>query len=278
MKIETNLPEDSIHDNIKYPSIEKQIYDAFKVLFPDPIEVKYEKDRKDLILEIGGSQISVQVGRKSVKIALMADYDIDGVRFGNHNTEYPSVRLPYNKETDKVDKFCVVVQKVRGLEDRAKTLKKENKVDTKKIDKFLNAELAIPEVEVRYWQEDFFSGIPVLFSISPKGTAPADGVMVCIEKDNTIKPWWNCSTPQRSSYSKEPEGIDRALGHRDGYQAGPQLQLAALKQKIDAIERLQAKIDVFDPKKCKELVKLIALHEQGDKLFTEFKDVVGKSE
>jgi hypothetical protein len=278
MKIETNLPADPIHDNIRYPSIEKQVYDAFKVVFPDPIEVKYETGRQDLVLEIGGSRISVQVGKKSAKIALMADYDIDGVRFGNHNTEYPSVRLPYNKETDKLTKFCAVVQKVRDLEDRAKTLKKENKVDTKKIDKFLNAELAIPEVEVRYWREDFFSGVPVLFSISPKGTAPADGVMVCIEKDSTIKPWWNCSTPQRSSYGKIPEGIDRALGHRDGYHAAPQPQLEALKKKIDAIERLQAKIDAFDPKKCKELVKLLALHEQGDKLFEEFKDVVGKSE
>jgi len=257
MKIETNLsPTSPVHDLLSYPPIEKQVLDCLKGHFTT---VTHELLVKSYIFTLDGYQVTPEVTKKTV---LISTY-YPKIHFGD--LHHPSVRLPFNKDVDdKVAKFCGVIKKVQELEGRAKALPAPP--DQKVIDAFLNKELSTKKISAHYWHrpEDIFNGRLITFYLFPKGGAPGDGVMVCLEGDNKIVPWWNGSTDKRAICHSGGQQIEAAVGRSQG------TDIASMQKKIDEVKELQARIAQFDPTRSPELMLLLDLKRQAAELTQEF--------
>lgn len=282
MQITTNISDVcSTHDAITYPAIEKQVYDLLAEYFNS---VEYSFDRHGMQFVLDGIECSGGIPKKKQRfdLAVLPPYHHEKgrVRFGGlgGDVKYPSVKLPFNTDVEKrLNKFVTAVKKIRDLEERAKAI---GTPDAKKIKAFLNAELGTKEVEASYWNDDLFDGLEIHFYLHPKGEAPAEGVLMCVEKDTLkLNPFWNGSTPRRShgGNSKFKELLDWAIGRRNFPDTGgvyfnrPQDTIEILKKRIEAIERVQAKVAAFDPNKSEEFLKLIDLKRKADELLKEFK-------
>jgi hypothetical protein len=242
--IETNRNKQvRTHDLIRFPPIEKQVYDLFCHLF----EGTSYALAGSYVFSWEGYEFSMTVGKLSVDIAM----HVPNTRIGGWNSEYPKVFLPFNKDlTNRLKKFKTTVLKVKELTGKAKKLGKYN---PKVIQEFLHQELATGKVTVRFWHEDVCDGSPVSFYIYPKGEAPADGVAVSIGDDGKI-------------ISKN---IESAITGRDS-RWNPKPSIEKMKQQIKDVEELQKKIDAFDASKCKELMELLENKKKANEIVKEF--------
>jgi len=260
MEIQTNLTKgDKVHDSIRYPSIEHQVFSLFGVSAnTDRVKLNYEiADR--LTLFINGFKCPVDIGKKGVIISVIPD-----LRIGESN--YPQLKIPYNVDVlKKVYKFISFIEKVGELTERAKKLKK---IDAKAIESFLKQELATDITTISYWNDNLVNGIELNFYIHPKGSAPADGVMLCFEEDGKIAPFWNGSTPRRSMAFNSPSKIEDAVGRN--YKN----DIESLKKKIKAVEAVQKKIDSFDPSKSQKFMELLENKKKANQLIEEYKSVI----
>jgi hypothetical protein len=263
MQIETNICKtDPSHDYLRYPPIEKQVMDLF---IPFMAKVEYRRDGGVYILELDGTSIEIEISKTGAILQILQpEYQLA------FEGGYPSIRLGYNKEIDqKVAKFSETIHAIQILEEESKVLLKENVFDREEIEDFLKKELSTPELTVALtMREQLFYGTEILFYIYPRGHAPAEGVMVCIEKGtNKIEPYWNGSTKRRK----------QGFGHgRIEQAAGDPVDddLKAMKERIELIGRLQAKIDAFDPRKCQELAGLIDLKARIDIVIAKYRKLI----
>lgn len=261
MQIETNLPNQP-HDLIKYLPIQKQVYD----LFVNPyMKLEYDYTTNPMTLILDGTKCDVKIGKNGVKLSIWLRGKV------NFSGISPiTVRLPYNKDiTKKVMDFCETIQKFKQIEQKAETFAKSNQIDHEKIKKFLMKKLGTKYVEVNFWEREFFDGLEINFYFFPKDETP-EGLLMCIEKDTLkLNPFWNASTDRRSFSQKANSGnvdtIEMAVGMKN-----PKTT-KEMKEKIKAIEELTAKINAFDPNKCPELVKLIQIKKESDKILEELK-------
>src|SRR5581483_9081090 len=110
-------------------------------------------------------------------------------------------------------------------------------------------ELCTELTTVSYWHGQFFTGIGLNFYIHSKGSAPADGFIMFLKQEtNEIIPHWGSCTV--------PSAIEE------------------MKKRINIIEQIQKKIDIFDPTKNPEFMELLDNKKRADELFKEFKSVV----
>jgi hypothetical protein len=267
MQIETNLCKtDPSHDYLRFPPIEKQVMDLFIPFFN---KIKYRREGGVYILELDGASVEIEVYKAGTKLTILQPrYDL------SFEGGYPSMRFGYNKQIgDKVAKFAETIHAIRRLERKSKLLLKEATFDHDKIQEFLEKELSTPELAVRYSEErQLFHGTEILIYIYPRECPPADGVLVCVEKEtNKIEPFWNGSTKRRKQGFGQGR-IEQAAGDpvKD--------DLNAMRERIEVIGRLQAKIAAFDPRKCPDLSKLIDLKAKIDVLVARFKELAGKKE
>lgn len=272
MKIETNMPGNT-HDVIKYPSIEKQVFDICVTQFK---VVTHSITRSGFAVNLDGLQCPLEVKQKGVRISVLPSEDF---KFGEG--DYPSVRLPYNVDVkDKLLKFFDKVRKINELEDRAAEILKDYQIINQiALSEFLNRELATDVVKVSFCSENLFSGLPVTFYIHPKDDPPADGVLVCFDGDYKLRPFWDGSTQRRTLQYEEPQLIERAIGDmrtQDQRRANWKSDLAHMKKKIAAAEEVQAKVNAFDPDKSSHFLQLLAAKRKADVLVTEF-NAISKS-
>lgn len=265
MKIETNMPG-GIHDLIKYPSIERQVFDICVTQFK---VVNHSITHSGFAINLDGMSCPLEVKKKGVRISVLPSEDF---RFGEG--EYPFVTLAYNVDVkDKLLKFFDKVRKINDLEDRAaKILKDHDAIDQTALSKFLNRELETDVVQVSFWKDNLFSGMPIAFYIHPKDDPPAGGVMVCWDNGKLV-PFWNGSTKRRTHCHEQPELIEKAIGDmrtQDQRRSGYKSDLAHMKKKIAAAEAVQARVDAFDPSKSKPFMALLAVREKANALVEEF--------
>jgi len=266
--IRTNISEEvSVHDTIIHPSIESQVNGLFANKFATVTHKILPGGV--YILNIDGIDCGLEVGKKGVKITVMPRYahNHDEIRFGEAGTKYPGVKLGYNKDINaKVDEFCDKLRRLKDLEARAKALVKP--IDKKKIEEFLNRELSTNRVQASYWTGCLFDGVEVAFYLHPKGKSPADGVIVCVEKDTLkITPFWNASTPRRTMAYNCPQQIENAVG-KDYTN-----DVSGMKRKVTDVENVVLKVNAFDATKSQDFMALIEMKKQGDQLLAEFEQL-----
>jgi hypothetical protein len=257
MMIATNLsPTNPVHDLLLHPPIEKQLMDMLGVHFAT---VTHELLVKQYIFTLEGDyQVTPEITKKTV---LISTY-YPKIRFGD--LPHPSVRLPYNQDVDaKVAKFALKIKRVQEIEARAKALPEQP--DRQAINDFLNKELSTKSVVAHYWHEEVFSGLPLHFYLHPRHEAPGDGVMVCLEGDNRIEPWWNGSSEKRKKFYGGSGQIEDAVGRRN-----QGTDIASMQKRIDEVKELQDRIAQFDPTKSPALMKLLELKRQAAALTEEF--------
>lgn len=259
MKIETNIsPTSPVHDLLSYPPIEKQVLDALR---PHFTTVTHELSGKNYIFTLDGYQCTVETTKKTV---LVSTY-YRKIRFGE--LPWPSVRLPYNQDVDaKVAKFVQKVRRVQEIEAKAEALS-PLLPDGKVIEAFLNKELSTKKVVVHFWHrnEELFNGVEINFYLHPRTEAPADGVLVCLEEDGKITPWWNGSSDKRKLMYGGRGQIEDAVGRRDRA-----TDVTSMENRIAEVKELQARINQFDQTKSPELMCLLDLRRQAAALTEEF--------
>lgn len=279
--INTNISKpNQHHDVIMYLPIERQIYDMFTGCFENIdygwarhfVDSRLSDHRAALLLVLGGTRCLVGLGKKkpAAKICVLHPED-SSLIFGEK--PYPSISLPYNVDVSKrIKKFVGVIKKIQGLETRAKSLNlKMPKASL--INEFLNRELATDKVEVSFYENYLFNGVELTFSIHPKGQAPGDGLLVCLENNtNRINPFWNGSTERRTKKYDGDDGIEDVAGRV--HQFGRREDFNSMKEKVETVEKVRTRIDAFDPSKSVELMQLIALKKQGDELIKEFESLL----
>jgi uncharacterized protein involved in tolerance to divalent cations len=261
--IHTNLDTENFHDAIAYPTIEKQVYD----LFANKVSRNYHcYGKKGTTLVLNGYECPLEFKKKSVQLTVYPV--LDELR----GDGFPFIRIPFNKDVAKqIDKFCTILIKMQPLEEKAKAIIGQSP-SQKTIEAFLNQELGTDRVEVKYWNGNILrrGEVQITFYLKSKDAhAPADGSFMCIEKDGqTINPYWNHSTPQRSGGSSKHtllSSIERAVGNKK-----PTASMEAMKEKMKRMEELEKKIKEFDPTKSPALMKLFEIQKEADLLIAEF--------
>jgi hypothetical protein len=256
----------SVHDTIKYDGLEKQVFD---ILSTQGFEkVSYKIDGKSFYVFLDGIQVNVEI-KKSVKLSVGWDvtraYD-DG---GGGRFNSPSATLPLNKDvTKQLDKFCQSIKKYINankaggeiqawLEDQSTQREVEDR-----IKKFLVRELGGDGLDIGFWMRDyqFFNGLGISFYIYPKNQAPADGVLMYLDTDGTLETFWNNSTPRRT-HGNNPELVENVF-NRGNYGN----TVSEMESKINAIKKLQKKIDAFDYTKSEDMVDLINKKIEANKI------------
>lgn len=259
MMIKTNLsPTSPVHDVLAYEPIEAQVMDLLGAHFST---VKHELLVKQYIFTLEESyQVTLEITKKTVLISTYSPK----IRFGQ--LSHPSVRLPYNQDVDaKVAKFAQKVRKVQEIEKKAAAL--SALPDSKKIEEFLNKELGTKRIVAHFWHrnDDLFNGVEITFYLHPRGEAPADGVLVCLEKDGQITPWWNGSSDKRKLMYGGKGQIEDAVGRRN-----QGTDVASMEKRIAEVKELQTKIAQLDQTKSPELMRLLDLRRQAAALTEEF--------
>jgi hypothetical protein len=277
MIIETNKKSggDSFHDLIKYTSIEKQLFDLLLTQFD---EVIYEFDRKFINFYVGEIRIMATI-KGSVKldfISMNRSWN-DGFEIkdsGEHNAKRPSVSLKFNVDITKpLKQFADKIKEIQNLKNKAKPMfdkvKKDGPALHEAMEKYLNEYFGNQYLEVKSWLEPkyFFNGLGLGFYIKPIGQAPADGIYLMIEEDGTLDNFWNNSSQRRTSFGGRDKIEDAysRVNFGDG--------IPGMKSKIEAIEDLQKKVEEFDLNKCSEMVKLVALKKEANKIKEELSKI-----
>lgn len=254
----------SIHDSIKYAPLEKQVFDILSDRFK---KVSYKIEGKSFILNLEGIQVNVEI-KKTIKLSV--GYDITKW-YDNLNYRYkgPSATLRLNKDISKqVDKFCQDINKLIKANKEGKEIKVwlDKNVGRRdfaiKIQTFLTKHFGDKQLDTYFSISDyhFFDGQGLLFSIRPIGKAPADGVLMSLETDGTLAPYWNHSTPRRT-HGRNPaklEDIVRKISYSD--------DIEGMKKIIESVQKLQAKVDSFDYTKSKELTELVNLKRRANEI------------
>lgn len=262
MKIQTNInKKNRVHDIIKYPPIERQVYDIFA---STKAKMKYRFD-SSLIFDINGLSYGVEVKAANARLVSIKEYDPDKPQFyGN----YPSFNLPYNVELDsKCEEVLSVISKINELLFRAKKVIKTGP-SSEQVELCLRKKLAGDGLDVRYWRSyTEITDSEFAFYIHPEGRAPADGVTMCFESDHSINPWWNGSTTKRKQSYAPLETLEKAAGVCGS-------GIDAMKKHIQTIEKLKKRIDAF--KVDGAIKEALEVHKQLQGLFLEFKDLTKK--
>lgn len=271
MKIVTNISDTVfVHDLIAYSPIEKQVFDILKKKFKN-IAYDLEDGTPSFILD--GSRCSLEVGngkkskRKSVTNAIRLSLIPERWTFDSR--KYPAIRFPYNKDISKnIDEFYDIVKKIQNLETRAKNLPK---IDCAKIKKILDKELGTDKVEVSIWlmNDDLLNREEMTFYLHPKGRAPADGVLMCFEKDGKIELYWNGSTEKRKDRYGQELSIEQAFGKTWKNKS----DIASLKSAIEDITNLTTKLEKFKATAHLELMEMLDVKRQAAELVKEFEDL-----
>jgi len=257
----TNISNGQNHDLIMFPSIEKQVFDFFASDFVTTYEHGNFSSRTLLCLVfiLDGTRCGLYVGREGVELSLIAS---DDIRFGER--KYPSILFRYNEDiTNDVAGFSDTIRRLQDLEKQARALPP---LDKMAIETILDREIGTDYFTVSYCPRNLFDGLEIGFFIHPKNMAPADGMLVCFDRNNKITPWWNCSTPRRTPSDGEPECIEQAVGKFA-------TNLAMMKRNVGLIEQLKANLDKFDPYNCRDLLPLFNLKYQANMLLREFSEL-----
>lgn len=267
MQIQTNLTDGAkIHDSIRYPSIEHQVYGLFAMFGHHDSSCDLDYDiHTNYFLTMYGNKCLVEVGKNGVKISVLTPHE-SNVRFGE--AAYPSVKLPYNTDIGvKVLWLYNFLKKLKALTEKAQPLAEQYKqLSTEKIAQSLKQQLETDRVTVSYWRDNLFSGREITFAIHPKGKAPADGLMVCLNKENKIESFWDGSTQRRSLCYEGRQDLERAVGKYG-------TNLESLKKKVEALEQLEKKVAHFDLTHSPELAQLLQLKQQADQLVKEYESI-----
>lgn len=264
MEIVTNISKmDRFHDPIKYVTIERQVYEFFLGRFT---HVSHELEHDTVILVLDGTRCALKINtkkRNGVGLAIIPPHGHDHIRFGEKN--YPTVKFHFNRDvTTKVEKFCTTVRTIQWLEQRAKALPP---IDNKALQEALEYQLGTEQVKVTCWCDNIFDGKEIVFYVHPRGKAPADGVLLCIENDRIV-PFWNGSTDRRSPSFGFPETIELALGNRR-----QTMDVASMRNHIKAVEDYTAKVNAFDASKNEVLRTVLDIKRQADALVKEFQAI-----
>jgi hypothetical protein len=258
MKIITNISKkDPKHDLILYPPIEKQVYD----LLSQNLKVVHRRENALLVFCIEGTDCYLEVSSRKATITIITPSN--GIRFGEGN--YATFGLDYNKDiTEDVKNIGKVILKLQDLEKRAKSIAEP---DWEAIKIALEEQLATKELQIGFWEQNLFNDVEITFYIHPRESVPADGLIVCIDSNNKINPFWNSSTKRRTLNHRQPDKIEFAAGAIQQFD-----DVESIKAKIKIIEKLQEKLDAFDPNKSPVLVELIELKKQCNSLLYEFQN------
>jgi hypothetical protein len=254
----------SIHDSIKYASLEKQIFDIFSERFK---KVTYKMDGKYFFLNLDGVEVQVEI-KKTVKLSV--GYEITRW-YDNGNSRYkgPSANLRLNKDvSNQLSKFSGDIQKLIKANKEGKEIKDwlEDNSGRRdfavKIQDFLNKHFGGKGLKTSFSISDyhFFDGQGIGFSIHPLNSAPADGVYMHVDTDGTFAPYWNNSTTRRT-HGRDPEKIENIVRRMD-YEDG----IEGMKKKIKAIEHLQKQVDNFDYTKSKEFKELMDKKKRANEI------------
>lgn len=269
--IETN---GGYHDLIKYQPIEKQV---FEILSSKLNGLSYRFEGKFFILFYEDITIYATI-KKSVKLEFKTmsknwdDFEIKDP--GDHSAKWPSVSLRFNVDISKpLNQFLDKIKAIQECKNKAKpifeNIKKVGPGLNESIVKYLNGYFGNQYLEAISFNETryFFNGHNIGFYIKPIGKAPADGIYLVIEEDGRLDFFWNNSTPRRTS-SLRLNKIEDAYS-KVNFGEG----ISGMKSKIEAIEDLQRKVDEFDYTKCPELVEMITLKKEANKIKEEVSNI-----
>lgn len=272
--IETNINKScKIHDSIKYATIEKQLFDILSERLQG---LSYKVEKKIITLFYKDITIHAEI-KKSINLTIETvtrdwfnDFEIGDI--GDHDRNLPSITLPFNKDiTNKINNFIEKIIKIQELKDLARPLfekvKREEEVLDKAITDYMNDYFRDGMIDVRLWIESrkLFDGFGLGFHIKPIDHAPADGVYFLLETNGKLDVFWNCLTPRRSSYGRNPDNIEKIFNRANFLEGIP-----GMKHKVEALENLEKKLKEFDYTKCHELVKFIEYKKEANKIKEEF--------
>jgi hypothetical protein len=268
VKIQTNLSEDqSIHDSILYPSIEKQVFELLAAEFPD---VKHNI-RNHVLFLFGDVSCWMTISKKR---KLVLTLNSGTIALGDSEQTGPVIELEFNKGVKtKLEGFFEKIRKLQELQEWAKKIQDANKGgDRKEIEAFLNRELGTDKVQVSFWNDGLFNGLNVTFHIHPTGKAPGDGVLCWLEHSNDkITPFWDGSTVRRSCFYNPPAILVDALG-----KPPVSMTVQQMGERVAAFEELQAKINAFSSLKCEALSRFIELKIWANAVVGEFQLLCNK--